>query len=264
MDADSASAEDREILHKLMRRSDLRSIFDGYDPARPLSKEEEMLRAVLTNVPAGEPERTLAAIDRFGWEHWMMNLGDGVKRDKLVELVRALPEGAVVVELGGYVGYSATLLATNAPSKSKVYSIEKHPLCLAIATTVLAHSGLQHKANVLLGTLTEQIDNLKERIRKDFPGRAPRIDLLFLDHAKEAYASDFVRIKAAGLAPRVVAADNVIYPGAPDYISMIRADPQYERSEIFKGALEYVSAEERAVGLIEDGLMVSYRVANEP
>ena len=50
------------------------------------------------------------------------------------------------------------------------------------------------------------------------------IDLLFLDHDKDAYAPDLRRLEAAGLVRRgtVVVADNVLFAGIRDYVAYVR------------------------------------------
>ena len=53
---------------------------------------------------------------------------------------------------------------------------------------------------------------------------AGSVDFVFLDHAKEAYLPDLERILEAGWlhAGSVVVADNVKFPGVPDYREFMR------------------------------------------
>ena len=55
------------------------------------------------------------------------------------------------------------------------------------------------------------------------------LDLLFLDHAKEAYAPDLAMLERAGLvrSGAIVVADNVVFPGAPGYLEYV-VKPRYE------------------------------------
>jgi catechol O-methyltransferase len=50
------------------------------------------------------------------------------------------------------------------------------------------------------------------------------VDFVFVDHAKEAYLPDLQRIEAEGwLHPgSIVVADNVRFPGAPDYHAYLK------------------------------------------
>jgi catechol O-methyltransferase len=52
------------------------------------------------------------------------------------------------------------------------------------------------------------------------------VDFVFVDHAKDAYLADLERILAAGwLHPgSVVVADNIGFPGAPDYREYMTAE----------------------------------------
>jgi catechol O-methyltransferase len=54
--------------------------------------------------------------------------------------------------------------------------------------------------------------------------RPGNVDFVFVDHAKEAYLPDLQRIEAAGwLHPGpIVVADNVRFPGAPDYHAYLK------------------------------------------
>ncbi|KAG1697241.1 hypothetical protein DVH05_016529 [Phytophthora capsici] len=63
-------------------------------------------------------------------------------------------------------------------------------------------------------------------------GAAPALlltDLYFIDHEKSVYLSDLKLILGSGtLAPgSVIAADNVVRPGAPDYLEFIENTPQF-------------------------------------
>ena len=65
------------------------------------------------------------------------------------------------------------------------------------------------------------------------------------------YLSDLRALEAAGLVRpgTVLVADNVIFPGAPDYLAYVRQSPHYT-SRFVPGKLEYQTA-------IEDGVEIS-------
>ena len=56
-----------------------------------------------------------------------------------------------------------------------------------------------------------------------------RVDYLFLDHCKPCYAPDLAAAERLGLvgAGTVVAADNVVWPGAPGYLEALEASGRY-------------------------------------
>ena len=54
--------------------------------------------------------------------------------------------------------------------------------------------------------------------------RPGNVDFVFVDHAKAAYLPDLLRIEAEGWLHRgsIVVADNVRFPGAPDYHAYLK------------------------------------------
>ena len=183
-------------------------------------KEEQLLRHVYARAAENNPQSVLDVMDDFGWK---IPVDDGRRRPE----GRHPPPGGgnrapkVAVEAGAYCGYSAVLIGAQLPPDGHLYSVEIVPLHAAIATKVVEYAGLRDKVTVLVGTLDSRLSAL----RSVHGVRA--IDLLFIDHDKRAYLSDLKRVEASGLLVKgsVVVADNVIYPGAPDYLGL-RARPR--------------------------------------
>jgi catechol O-methyltransferase len=98
---------------------------------------------------------------------------------------------SVVVELGGYLGYSAILFAdamrSNASSETKlqVWSLEMSPEFAGIAEKLIKIAGLSDLVTVVVGPAEKSLRKLKEE------GEITSVDMLFLDHAEELYVSDF-------------------------------------------------------------------------
>lgn len=130
----------------------------------------------------------------------------------------------VVVELGGYLGYSAILFAAamlgkEAKEGGRVWSIELNSDFASIARQIIDLSGLSACITVLVGEAATAMTGLKSE------SKVTSVDLLFLDHAEDLYVQDFE--VAEGLdwlkSGSVVVADNVVRPGAPLYREMVRA-----------------------------------------
>ena len=68
----------------------------------------------------------------------MMNLGD--EKAEIVVAALKKKDPKVVVEVGGYVGYSALVFAHN--SKAQVHTIEISPEFAKIAQAIHKHAGL--------------------------------------------------------------------------------------------------------------------------
>lgn len=84
-------------------------------------KEERLLEWVLTRSPPNDPRKAIDAIDEFCSKHWMMNLGPEKSKIVLKALHSCNPR--TIVELGGYCGYSALVLASNSSADAAVYSV---------------------------------------------------------------------------------------------------------------------------------------------
>jgi catechol O-methyltransferase len=139
------------------------------------------------------------------------------------ELVKKKPK--VVVELGGYCGYSALRIARKLAANGNdghLYSVEMSPLHAAIATKILEFAGQRSRVTVLVGTASTTLDKKLKPLGC--------IDLLFLDHAKDYYKSDFQLFENAGLIKpgSVVVADNCLYPGCPEYVAYIKDNKDYD------------------------------------
>ncbi|MEW5318298.1 MAG: hypothetical protein WDW38_009531 [Sanguina aurantia] len=193
----------------------------------------------------GSPAAVIAAVDSFAWSgQWMMNVGDrkGALLDAEVRKVVAAG-GTMFLEIGTYCGYSATRIASHLGPGSRLYSLEYNPGNAAVARQVLAHAGLEATVQVLNGTADACSHILKDRGVTTF-------DLIFLDQWKEQYIPDLKVLMEEGFLHRgtVIVADNLIYPGNPEYIKWMESDPDFEFT-LHKTLLEYSETVEDAVGV---------------
>ncbi len=198
------------------------------------SKEEVMLRHVFDTECTKDPEELLATIDKFCWnDNWMMNVGDrkGLILDS--ELKKKQPLN--VLELGAYCGYSATRIARLLPDNGHLYSIEPNMKHVAYTTTILDHCGLKNKVTILNGTLSEKIEEIKKVYK------IPFFDLVFLDHVKDMYLSDFLLLEKSGLVAKgsVIVSDNALYPGCPDFLIFLQENEHHFHNVAHDAMLEY-------------------------
>lgn len=151
----------------------------------------------------------------------------------------------VAVELGGYCGYSAVRFASQLAEDAIYISIEMSSTHAAVARQVVEHAGLSHKVKIVVDETEIVLNNFKNRT-----GRA-KIDFLFIDHEKKLYLRDIKTIVDKDLleSGAMVVADNVITPGAPDYLAWMRANLS------FKSQLRKTKQAYNRDG--EDGLEVS-------
>jgi catechol O-methyltransferase len=174
---------------------------------------------------------------------FMMNLGD-VKGSIVKKEVTALKAPRLCIEFGGYCGYSAILIGSTLPAGCKFISIEINPVYAALATKLVEFAGLKDRVTVMVADVP---DALKE-IRSKFGAGAA--DFVFIDHWKTIYLRDMKNLEASGLLRlgSVVVADNILYPGAPDYLEYVQTSKRY-RTVLHKTLLEYHTDREDAVAV---------------
>lgn len=156
-----------------------------------------------------------------------MNVGY-LKGNIVVDLIEKI-KPQIMLELGGYVGYSAVLFgdaARKAGGKS-YYSLERNPEFAAVILSLVDLAGLADFVKVIVGPSAESIARLCA------VGELQRIDLMFLDHWKPAYVTDLKLCEKLKLVTpgTVLAADNCIEPGNPPYLEYVRSSVQEKREK---------------------------------
>ncbi len=157
-----------------------------------------------------------------------MNVGPD--KGKIVCDLIAEVKPEIMVELGGYIGYSGLLFgdAVRKAGGKRYYSLERNPEFAAVITSLIDLAGLSDIVKVHVGHSDRSIDRLHDE------GALTRIDLMFLDHYKPAYTTDLklcehLRLIRPG---SVLAADNVIKPGNPPYLEYVRSSVQQRKERI--------------------------------
>jgi catechol O-methyltransferase len=154
-----------------------------------------------------------------------MNVGPD--KGKIVCDLIAEVKPEVMVELGGYIGYSGLLFGDavrNAGGK-RYYSLERNPEFAAVITSLIDLAGLSDIVKVHVGPSDQSIARLHQN------GTLTKIDMMFLDHYKPAYTTDLRLCEHLGLISpgSVLAADNVIKPGNPPYLEYVRSTVEKKR-----------------------------------
>ncbi|KAJ5649251.1 catechol O-methyltransferase 1 [Penicillium longicatenatum] len=181
---------------------------------------EEGLLAFIQSHPEynqmrGNPKLILAAIDEYGQTRdFLMNVGHEKGKIVAEDLIPSL-EPDLMVELGGYVGYSA-LLFGNAVKRSggrKYLSLERSPKFAGIARVLIELAELDDVVEIVVGPCRDSLRKLREN------HSTGHVDVFFIDHAKLHYVNDVKlceELKLIGPGTTIIA-DNVISPGVPDY-----------------------------------------------
>ena len=184
-------------------------------------REARLAEYVVKKAKAGDIADVIRVIDEYGYkESYLINVGDekGLILDAAVVSVK--PQR--ILELGTYCGYSALRMAKAAPS-AQIFSVEFNADNAQIARRIFDHAGVGARITVVVGTLGDGGKTLGT-LRDEQGFRKGSVDLLFIDHDKNAYLPDLKRILDEGWlrSGAIAVADNVKFPGAPEYHAYMR------------------------------------------
>jgi len=185
-------------------------------------REERLAGYVVENAHERDLDDVIRAIDEYSYSRsYMINVGDekGAILDEAVR--RARP--SQLLELGTYCGYSALRMCRAMPDGARLVSIEFNAANAVIARRILEYAGVSDRVAVLVGTLGDGGLTIAS-LEAEHGFSAGSLDFVFIDHDKSAYVSDLELILSRGwLHPgSVVVADNVKFPGAPDYRAYLK------------------------------------------
>jgi len=201
---------------------------------------------VKQNVPRNDLNGMLSAIDKFGWKNWLMNVGD--KKGLILDEAFRHANPKLVLELGTFFGYSSMRMARLLRADGgHITTIEYSPESWAIAEQLHEHAGVKDRITILKGDTKDVIPTLTSA-----HGFATGADFIFIDHWKDVYLRDFKLLEQHGLIRKGtwIVADNIIYPGAPDYLAYVQGSSRY-RTQLKESLLEYSESERDAVAVSE-------------
>ena len=187
-------------------------------------REEALATQVLANARPGDLDDAIRVIDDFCvTRSAMMNVGD--EKGEILDRAVQHASPSLLLELGTYCGYSGLRLARVMPANARLCSIEFNAANADIARRIWTHAGVDERLTVVVGTLGDGGTTI-DRLRHEFGFTEGALDFAFLDHDKEAYLPDLERVlKERWLHPgSIVVADNVKFPGAPEYRGYLQAE----------------------------------------
>lgn len=188
------------------------------------------------------------AIESFTQEQelWLKLAGD--EKGAVLDAVLAMQDKPkLVVEVGLYVGYSSTRMASQMKAwGGRVISMEVDPFHAVIARNTIEWAGLSDHIEIWVG----HSENLIPRLRERLPDKA--IDILFFDQQGTKMHTDLERIRSFNLLSdrAVVVGDNVLRPGAPQFMYWTCAGGPYDT--------QIVSLKEYKQEIVEDWMSISH------
>ncbi|KAJ0404458.1 hypothetical protein ATCC90586_001962 [Pythium insidiosum] len=192
------------------------------------------LEYVKQHATPGDAPSVLAAIEAFASKNPMMNVGP--HKGAIVDDAIRSKAPRVMVELGAYTGYSTVRFASLqrevvGAADSHYFSFEFSPEYAEIVREMVAFAGLANQVTVVTGAFAD-------RFKDVLAGKT--VDLYFIDHEKSSYLPDAkLMIESGTLANgSLLVADNVIKPGAPEYLDFIQKHSKFS-SHLHELELKY-------------------------
>ena len=194
---------------------------------------------VVSHARPGDAADALAKLDEFAYrKSFLVSIGD--EKGRLLDAAVRRADPRLALELGTYCGYGALRIAIVAPA-ARVVSVELSPANAEVARRIWDHAGVGDRVSCVVGTVGDGGVTL-DRLQADHGCTAAAVDLLFIDHDKNAYLTDLHSIVGRGwLHPgSIVVADNVGIPGAPKYRQYMRDQQGRQwRTEEHRTHVEY-------------------------
>ena len=184
-------------------------------------REEAAADYVVANARRGDIGDALAKIDEYAYEKsFLVNIGD--EKGKLLDAAVRRSNPRLALELGTYCGYSALRIAAVAPS-AHIVSLELSAANAQVAQRIWSHAGVSDRITCVVGTVGDGGRTL-DALQTGHGLASGALDFLFIDHDKNAYLADLLAIVDRGWLHRgsIVVADNVGFPGSPDYRAYMR------------------------------------------
>jgi catechol O-methyltransferase len=172
---------------------------------------------VLEHAPAGDLDAAIAALDEFAYkEKYLINVGD--EKGALLDAAISRVKPKLALELGTYCGYGSLRMARASGPEGRLVSVEFVQANAEIARAIIDHAGVADRVKVVVGTIGDGGETVSA-LESEHGFGPGSVDLAFLDHDKDAYLPDLESILERGwLHPgSIVVADNVKFPGAPEY-----------------------------------------------
>jgi catechol O-methyltransferase len=178
------------------------------------SRPQDILPYIFATAKKGSVDEILRAMDEFGRHYPMYKLGD--EKGEILERELSRLQINSALELGTFLGYSALRTARHLSPNGILRCIEFNPDHAEVATKVVEYAGYSDRVQILIGDSSQVLKMLPRSIGK--------VDYVLLDHRKSLYLPDLQAMEKLGFVGKgtLVVADNVIYPGTPEYLEYVR------------------------------------------
>lgn len=186
---------------------------------------EHVLLEHIMGIPnlSGRPEAILSAIDEWSAKNKILMTIVQERGDLILDII-SNNKPKVMVELGGYVGYSAIKFgqALRKVGGQRYLSLEASSEYAEIARSFIRLAGLDNLVQVIVGPSSRSLVDLASS------GSPVKVDVLFIDHAASLYEQDLKLAETHSLLSMqaVVIADNILDAEASTYVTKMHRSSQ--------------------------------------
>lgn len=192
----------------------------------PYLKPEDILPYIDRNSKDGDVNSVIDAMSNFATYYPMYALSP-LKAGILENTIKS-SNPAKILEIGTFFGFSALHVCRSMSPKSNLICIEGNEDNARVAREIIKRAfkndeDVLNRVKVVLGLSNVILDSkdVQETLGEN------KFDFVFLDHDKDCYLPDLRRLESKDLLNEekcTLIADNVIYPGAPDFLRYVNTD----------------------------------------
>lgn len=155
-----------------------------------------------------------------------MNVGR--EKGHVVTDMIARQKPTTLLEIGGYVGFSAILFGNELRKAGgqKYLSLELNPIFAHVARDLVALAGLEQTVEIIEGPCRDSLRKIKHQ---DMDGAA--FDVIFIDHAKVLYLNELKLCEELGfvMPGTTVIADDIVQSNNVEYSAYVRESPAQKK-----------------------------------
>ena len=190
----------------------------------------DFLRFLTDFSAEGDFSSVVQAMDVFAEVYPMYKLTPA--KAALLANTVSLSQPLQVLEIGSFFGYSALHIARAMPPSCLLTCIEGSAENAGVAQRVLErafgrYAEVLRRVNFIVGLSSAVLSSADLSISQS--NSKPIFDFVFMDHDKDCYLPDLLTLEKRGLlnaAKCQLVADNVIFPGAPDFLHYVGIDEE--------------------------------------
>lgn len=233
-----SGAASTPVSANVINYSDYSENSDDFYSRWPYRNTGDFVSFIRENTKEGDTRGVLLKMDEFA-QHYPMYKITPLKA-KMLEDALTKEKAKNVLEIGSFFGYSATVMLNRLPADGHLTLIEGNAENVEVIKFILKQAFGGKNARL---QQCEVIHGLSRDVLESNQLFGQKFDFVYEDHDKNLYLEDLLRLQRKQfLAPTyTIAADNVIFPGAPDFVEYVQSHSL--KTEILHAPFERIGFE---------------------